>query len=183
MFFEDGAYSLDWLASYHLAGGISLGTLHNQHFYAVRVNGNDLRLPFSARPFSAMIDMTRPVDDVILKKYAVDLIRHGCVQSICRGEEANHLTRLFDDMAESGALDSNGVAFTAMCMEDEPLDEAIRYFSLPCGLAQTKLILVIGGEEQFREVVGGFYRISGLNREKLDEESFTDADCISFTIK
>jgi hypothetical protein len=50
-------------------------------------------------------------------------------------------------------------------------------------LAQTKLILVIGGEEQFREVVGGFYRISGLDCERLDEESFTDADCIFFIAK
>lgn len=168
------------IAAARLMGGMSLGTLHEQRFYAMRANGGDLRFPFSAQPFTALVDISRSVDDAVLKGYAESLIGHGCVQAVCRGEESDRLVAIFDDLADQGDLDKNGTPFTSMCMDDEPINEAIQYFVLPCGLASTGLLMVIGEAGDFQNAIQGFSTAAGAIKEDLGEPVFTEADLVCF---
>lgn len=177
--FGGDANALD-VALARLAGEISLGTLHEQKFYAVRAKDAELRFPFPAQPFTAMVDMTGEVDDAILKGYAAQLMKYGCVQCVCRGEEAARLSDIFDAMAELGEMDASGAPFTAMCVDDEPLNEAIEYFVLPSGLASVGLLLVIGGTEAFQGVVQGFFDIAGTMHEAVGEPVYTMDDLVCF---
>ncbi|MDR3077643.1 MAG: hypothetical protein LBV15_02640 [Planctomycetota bacterium] len=176
--FSDGGEHIDFTRLVHIGGGVDLGTLHRQHFYAVRASGSGFSLPFSVRPFTVMVDMTGSADDAVLRKYAAILTRHGCVQAICRGEESHRMHRIFEDLSETGELDRNGSAFTSMCMEDEPREDVLRYFSLPCGLAKTKLILIIGGQDDYQAALNDFLNVSGLAGEILDEEESLRAAAI-----
>lgn len=163
-----------------LVGGISLGTLHEQRFFAIRANGAELRFPFPAGPFTALVDMSRSVDDQVLRGYAEALINHGCVQAVCRGEESSHLENIFNDLASEGDLDKNGTPFTSMCMDDEPLNEAIQYFVLPCGLAQTGLLMVIGDQGDFQDAIKGFSTAAGSSKEEIGEPVYTEDDLVCF---
>ncbi len=168
------------LALSSLVGGIDLGTLHDQRFFAIRTNGSDLRFPFAAQPFTAMVDVSASVDETLLKKYAGDLISHGCVQAICRGEEASRLVDIFDDLAELGDLDKNGIPFTSMCLDDEPLTEAIQYFVLPCGLAAIGLLMVIGESGDFQNAIQGFSTAAGAIKESIGEPVYAEDDLVCF---
>lgn len=163
-----------------LVGGVSLGTLHEQRFFALRTSGGDLRFPFPAGPFTVLVDMSVPVEDAVLRSYAGALIDHGCVQAVCRGEESERLVDIFNSLAERGDLDGNGTPFTAMGMDDEPLDEAIEYFVLPCGLAQTGLVMVIGDQNDFRNAIRGFSSAAGAAREDIGEPVYTEDDLVCF---
>lgn len=163
-----------------LVGGVSLGTIHEQRFYAIRANGTDLRFPFSSQPFTAMVDISRPVDDEVLTGYANALIAHGCVQAICRGEESDRLVDIFNELADQGDLDHNGHLFTSMCLGDEPLTESIQYFVLPSGLAQTGLLMVIGDADDFQDTIEGFSTAAGAIREDFGQPVYTEADLVCF---
>ena len=170
----------DALAAARLVGGISLGTLHEQRFFAIRANGSALRFPFTAQPFTVLVDISRPVDNEILQGYAQALIDHGCVQAVCRGEESDRLVEIFDTLAEKGDLDQNGTPFTSMCMDDEPLNEAIQYFVLPCGLAQTGLLMVIGDSGDFQGAIEGFSTAAGAIKEDIGEPVYAEDDLVCF---
>ena len=176
---DGDAGSLD-LALADIIGGMSLGTIHDQKFFAIRAGSADLRFPFSPRPFTAMVDVPRKVDDSILESYATALISHGCVQAVCRGEESERLLEIFDSLAEKGDLDRNGFPFTTMGMDDEPLHEAIQYFVLPCDLAQTGLLVVIGDAGDFQNTIQGFSTAAGAIKEDIGEPVYTDADLVCF---
>ena len=163
-----------------LVGGIGLGTLHEQRFFAIRANGPELRFPFPARPFTALVDVAGPIDDGVFKGYAQSLIDHGCVQAVCRGEDSDRLVRIFDEMAERGDFDRDGTPFTSMCLDDEPLNEAIQYFVLPCGLAQTGLLMVIGDSGDFQNAIQGFSTAAGAIKENIGEPVYTEADLVCF---
>ncbi len=168
------------LALTRLVGGIELGTLHDQRFYAIRANGASLRFPFASQPFTAMVDVPGSVDETLLKQYAGELIDHGCVQAICRGEESSRLVDIFDDLAERGDLDRNGIPFTSMCLDDEPLAEAIQYFVLPCGLASVGLLMVIGESGDFQNAIQGFSSAAGAIKESIGEPVYTEDDLVCF---
>ncbi|MCC8189855.1 MAG: hypothetical protein LIP77_04340 [Planctomycetes bacterium] len=157
-----------------------MGTLHDQRFYAIRANGTDLRLPFTAQPFTALVDMTIPVDDSVLQGYAEALIGHGCVQAVCRGEDSGRLVAIFDRLAEQGELDQNGTPFTSMALDDEPLDEAIQYFVLPSGLARIGLLMVIGDTGNFQNAIEGFSTAAGAIRESIGEAVYAEDDLVCF---
>jgi len=176
--FGDGASSYEEALSRH-AGGF-MGTIHEQRFYAIRANGSDLRFPFPAGNFTALVDLARSVDDSVLKGYAEALIQHGCVQAVCRGEESSRLEEIFNELAEQGDLDKDGTFFTSMCLDDEPLDEAIQYFVLPCGLARTGLLMVIGDQDDFQNAIKGFSVAAGAIREDLGEPVYTEDDLVCF---
>lgn len=164
-----------------LSGGVTdLGTLHAQRFYAIRANGAELRFPFSAQPFTTLVDMSAPVDGEVLQGYAEALIRHGCVQAVCRGEESHRLVDIFNRMAERGEFDRDGAPFTSMEMDDEPLPEAIQYFVLPCGLAHTGLLVVIGEQGDFQAAIDGFSIAAGAIRENLSEPIYAEDDLVCF---
>lgn len=163
-----------------LFGGLSLGTLHDQRFFAMRANGGELRFPFPAGPFTVLVDMSGPVDDTVLQKYASALIDHGCVQAVCRGDDSGRLEDIFNTLAEKGELDKNGTPFTSMCLDDEPLNEAIQYFVLPCGLAQTGLLMVIGGQDDFQNAIKGFSTAAGAIKDNIGEPVYTEDDLVCF---
>ncbi len=157
-----------------------MGTIHDQRFYAMRAHGSDLRFPFPAGTFTALVDMTGDVDEGILKSYAEKLIDHGCVQAVCRGEESSALVDIFNKLAEKGDFDKNGTPFTSMCMDDEPLEEAIQYFVLPSGLAQTGLLMVIGDQNDFQNAIQGFSIAAGAIKEDIGEPVYTEDDLVCF---
>lgn len=163
-----------------LTGGLSLGTLHEQRFFAIRANGPEIRFPFPSGPFKALIDMARPVDENILRCYAKALIDHGCVQAVCRGVDSGELDTIFYSFAEKGDLDKSGVLFTSMCLDDEPLAEAIQYFALPCGLAQTGLLMVIGDQGDFQQAIKNFSVAAGAIKENIGEPVYTEDDLVCF---
>lgn len=174
MLFGDIAGHMDFNGVNRCGDWADMGVFHHQRFYAVHAADTGFSLPFSACPFTVMADMTDPADDAVLREYAGILIRHGCVQAICRGEESYRLHRIFEDLAETGELDRNGPAFTSMCMEDEPRMDALRYFLLPCGLAKTKLFLIIGGRDDYEAVLDDFLDISGSAGELLGSHESLD---------
>ncbi len=176
--FGDSAYSLEDILSRH-AGGY-MGTVHEQRFYAIRAHGGELRFPFPAGSFTALVDMAGSVDDAVLKTYASALIDHGCVQAVCRGEESSRLEEIFNKLAEKGDLDKNGTYFTSMCLDDEPLNEAIQYFVLPCGLAQTGLLIVIGDQDDFQNAIEGFSIAAGAIKENLGDPVYTEDGLVCF---
>ena len=178
--FSFGGGAFDASALDRLVGGLSLGTLHEQRFYAIRANGSDLRFPFPAGPFTALVDLVAPVDDAVLRKYAEALIGHGCVQAVCRGEESCRLDEIFYKLAEKGDLDRNGTPFTSMCLDDEPLNEAIQYFVLPCGLAQTGLLMVIGDQGDFQNAIQDFSTAAGAIKDNIGEPVYTEDDLVCF---
>lgn len=153
-----------------------MGTISDQRFYAIRANGGELRFPFPPGAFTALVDMSRPVDDAILRGYAEALLKHGCVQAVCRGEESSRLEEIFTDLANDHA----DAYFTSMCLDDEPLDEAIQYFVLPCGLARTGLLMVIGDQGDFQAAIEGFSTAAGAIREDLGEAVYTEDDLVCF---
>ncbi len=171
------------LALDRLVGGMSLGTLLGQQFYAIRANGQQLRFPFSSGPFTALVHMTRPVDDQLLNSYAKTLIDHGCVQAVCRGEESDRMVDIFNSLAEHGQLNDNAAPFTSMCLGDEPLTEAIQYFVLPCGLAQTGLLMVLGDSTDFDDAINGFFNAAGSIGEDIGEPVYTEEDLVCFTVQ
>ncbi len=180
--FGDGAPFIGDAVLRHSGG--YMGTIHEQRFYAIRANGGDVRFPFPSGPFTALVDLSRSVDDVVLRGYAEALIQHGCVQAVCRGEESARLEEIFNDLAndlaEKGDIDPNGPCFTSMCMDDEPLDEAIQYFVLPCGLAQIGLLMVIGDQGDFQNAIEGFSIAAGAIREDLSAPVYTEDDLVCF---
>lgn len=178
-FFGGDANRVD-IALTRLVGGMSLGTLHDQRFYAIRANGSNLRFPFEAQPFTALVDVSRPLDDSVLQGYAESLIAHGCVQAVCRGEDSGRLVEIFDRLTEQSEHDKNGTPFTSMCVEDEPLNEAIQYFVLPCGLAQTGLLMIIGDTGDFQEAIRGFSVAAGAIKEDIGEPVYAEDDLVCF---
>lgn len=164
-----------------LSGGQTLGMLHEQKFYAIRAEGAGIKFPFPEKPFTALVDISQPVDDAILESYAAALVEHGCVQAVCRGDEAARLAGIFDRMAEEGGLDHDGRPFSCMCMDDEPLLEAIEYFVLPCGLAATGLLMVIGDSGDFQSVVDGFANAAGAAAKAVPEPDHAANGAVCFT--
>lgn len=162
------------------AGGISLGTVFDQKFYAMRVAGNGLRFPFEAQPFTALVDIVGDVGEEALRSYAKELISHGCVQAVCRGDEAGILNDIFGDLSEEGGADVNGLPFTSMVLDDEPLCDAIEYFILPCGLASTGLLMVIGDSGDFHEAVGSFTTSAGSLRESMSAPVYVEEELVCF---
>lgn len=163
-----------------LIGGIGLGTLHEQRFFAMRTSGGELRFPFPKCPFTVLVDMVSPVDDAVLRSYAEALVGHGCVQAACRGEESERMVDIFNSLADRGDLGDDATPFTAMSMDDEPLDEAIAYFVLPCGLAQTGLVMVIGEQSDFQNAIRGFSNAAGAAKEDIGEPVYTEDDLVCF---
>lgn len=176
--FGGGAFSLDAVLGGQVGG--YMGTIHEQRFFAIRANGSELRFPFQSGAFTVLVDLARSVDDAILKTYAEALIGHGCVQAVCRGEESSRLEKIFNKLAEKGDLDKNGTPFTSMCVDDEPLEEAIQYFVLPCGLAQTGLLMVIGDQDDFQNAIQGFSTAAGAIKDDIGEPVYTEDDLVCF---
>lgn len=164
------------------SGGKFMGTLYGQKFFALKANGPEVKLPFDAQPFTALIDISSERDDAVLEDYAKNLISHGCVQAICRGCGSERLDAIFNRLAEGGRLDRNGIAFTSMCSEDETLGESLHYFVLPCGLASVGLVLVIGESGDFERVLDGFNCTAGELFEMRGEPVCVDEEfaCYEF---
>lgn len=161
-------------------GGKLLGTLYEQKFYAIRAGVDGLRFPFEPGSFTALVDIRSNVGSAVLESYARDLINHGCVQAVCRGAEAGIMNDVFCDLAEDGAVDANGVAFTSMPIDDEPLQETLEYFVLPSGLASTGLLIVIGEAGDFQEAVGCFADLAGSLEKPLSETVCVEDELVCF---
>ncbi len=161
-------------------GGKSLGSLYEQKFYAMRVEGNQLKFPFAAKPFTALVDIRGDVDQELLKGYARELVAHGCVQAVCRGVEAGLMNDIFGCISEEGASDVNGLPFTSMSVDEEPLEESVEYFILPSGLAGVGLIMVIGDSDAFADAVDCFANFANGAQESKNEPVYIEEEQVCF---
>lgn len=164
--------------------GKILANVFDQKFYAMRAHNGagDLRFPFDPQPFTALVNIVGDVGEDVLRIYAKELISHGCVQAVCRGDEAGILNDIFGDLSEEGGADSNGCTFTSMAIDDEPLEEAIEYFILPCGLASTGLLMVIGDSADFQAGVKSFKDSAGNMQKSLKEPVYVEEESVYFEL-
>lgn len=176
----DGDAEHVYIALSGMNGGMSLGTLHDQKFFAMRANGDKLDFPFPERPFTALVDLSRSISDDNMRRYAQALMRHGCVQAVCRGEDSERMTSIFEELTETGEYDRDGKAATVMASYDETLVEAIQYFVLPCDLAKTGLLVVIGDNGDFQNAIDGFSTAAGAMKEAVVEKVYSETDLVCF---
>lgn len=143
-----------------------LGRMHDQDFYAVRhFGGNRLSIPFPPRPFNALIDVPHPIPESILGEISLQLLQHGMRSAICSGLQGERLGEILDEIIdEHGFYPNNRTVYTSVHL-DEPIEETLDYFVLPNGLADTGLIVVVGDEHAFGEVVKTFLRLTREVRE------------------
>lgn len=145
-----------------------MGICHDQRFYALRyLPGRKLELPFEDKPFTALIEITVPLSDDILRNVAMDLLYRGMRAALCLGPEAERMVEIVDELVDAYGFAHEARTVYASAHEDEDLAEAIQYFILPTGLAETGLLLVLGGEDAFRQTVRTFGQATTGMREKL----------------
>lgn len=176
---DGDAKSID-IALAGVNGGMSLGIVHDQQLFAVRANGSKLRFPFPKRPFTALINISRPIGEDDMRACAEAIMRHGCVQAVCRGEESDLMTDVFESLSETGEYDQGGKPVTFMTSADETLVDAIQYFVLPCDLAKTGLLVVIGDSADFQDAIDDFSTAAGEMREAPLEKVSAEKDLVCF---
>jgi len=151
----------------------SLGTVHDQRFYAVRylpasqAEEGRFDLPIPRRAFNALIYAAVPLAEARLRDLALTLLRHGLRQAVCCGPEAEAMGEMIDAMADDHEITHDGRSVLASIHDDESLDEVIDYFILPNGIAETSLLVVLGDEVAMRDTLRSFARVTGDMRERL----------------
>ena len=151
----------------------SLGTVHDQRFYAVRClplagQGHcTMTMPFASKPYNALVRVCVPFARSVLQEAGLALLRHGLLQAVCCGCEGESMGEVLDELADEHGFNHNGRPAFASVHEDETLDEVLDYFILPNGQADTGLLVVLGDEAAFRETLRCFVRVAGELRERL----------------
>lgn len=157
-------------ASQRLSAGQtkSLGTVHDQRFFAVRSQpGYDLPFPFPKDHFNSLIAIRGCPAEETLQSVAMQLLRHGMRAGICHGEGAEMMGSMIDGLVDEYGFSHNERTVYASVHDDEELDEVIDYFVLPNGLADIGLIVVIGEESAFEDVLFLFNHVTGQVRERV----------------
>jgi hypothetical protein len=145
-----------------------LGKFYDQRFYATRlVPGKAFHPPFAPHPFNVMIHIAGHVPDKALRQIGLDLLKHGMRFALCHGSEAERMGDILDELLEDNEFAHKGYTAYTSVHDDDPLEEAVEYFILPSGLADTGLMLVIGDESSFRSVMRAFTKVTGHLRERI----------------
>ncbi len=144
------------------------GQVHGQDFYLHQhVLGAPLALPFSRRHFTAFIDLPVPAPETVLRELALRLLRHGMRSAICWGYEAELLGEVIDRVIDDyGFWHGDQTAFCSV-HEEEALEEALEFFILPCGLAETGLVLTCGDDAALRTLTSTFSLVHAGAREEV----------------
>lgn len=150
----------------------SLGTIHDQKFYAIRNTGEKpLELPFSTKPFNVMIELALPLSDDALRQIGIQLLKDGMCHATCRGGEAERMGEILDDLIDEHGFSIDGHTVFTSVHDDESLEEVLEYFVLPNGLASTSLLVVIGDEASFHNLVRCFGSTAADLRERIFVET------------
>ena len=123
-----------------------LGKIGDQTFYTIRYEaGKSLTLPFTARPFSVLLNLVTNLSEEHLKLLAQELLTQGMACAICNGEQADEASEIIDETINS--FDSSDDCFTPYSSScEEGFDEALQYFALPTGLTNTSIIITVGDD-------------------------------------
>ena len=148
-----------------------LGSYYSQQFYAVRhAPGKALALPFPARPFHAMIHTAGPLPDRATRQLGLELLRSGMRYALCHGSDAAKVGDVLDELIDANHFSFEGHTPYTSVHAEESLAEAIEYFILPAGLAETGLLIVVGEEDAFRGALREFNQITAHLRERSFSE-------------
>ncbi len=135
----------------------NLGIIHDQKFYALRhIIGKSLELPFKDRQFNALLQVSRPLPESVMREIALTLLQNGMRSALCWGTEAEQMTEIIDEIIDEREFSLEGRTAYATLHEDESLTEVIEYFILPNDLADTGLLVVIADETEFKNTVMAF---------------------------
>lgn len=138
-----------------------LGNCHDQTFYAVRYQpGNELKIPFPAERFNALINLKAAPGEEAMKEVAMRLLEHGMCAAVINGDEAGKMGELIDNLIDEHDFNHDGRTVYTSCHEDEEIEEVMDYFVLPNGLAEIGLIVVFGEQGDFGEAVDSFNNIA-----------------------
>ena len=131
--------------------------IHDQKFYALRhVPGKDLTIPFPVGPFNCMIHADGNVADETINAVGMQLLQHGMRSGICSGDQPDRISDTLDKLIDDNQFHHNNQTVYSHVVEEETIQENMEYFVLPNGLADIGLILVIGSEAEYHDVIGAF---------------------------
>lgn len=131
-------------------GGRSLGAVHDQEFFAIwHRPGQPLPMPFGRQYFNALITQSGSLPEADLREVASQLLDHGMRSAICHGEDAQTLGGIIDGLVDEQGREIERRTIYTMVHDGEGLDDTLRYFVLPNGLAEIGLIVILGEEGHF----------------------------------
>jgi hypothetical protein len=145
-----------------------LGNFYDQTFYAARhAPGKALSFPFPASRFNAMIYLAGDEDEKALRRIGLDLLQHGLRYALCHGPGAKAMGQVLDDLIDEHGFSCEGLTAYTSVHQDESLAEAVEYFVLPAGLAETSFLVVIGNDADYRQVMRAFTKATSHLRERV----------------
>jgi hypothetical protein len=145
-----------------------LGTFYDQTFYATRHAADKaLSFPFPAGRFNAMVCLAEKTDEAAMRRIGMDLLEHGLRFALCHGPEAGAMGKVLDELIDEHGFSCEGLTAYTSVHEDDSLAEAVEYFILPAGLAETSLLVVVGSDASYREVMKSFAKATSHLRERV----------------
>jgi hypothetical protein len=149
--------------TWHLAPRDGLmGAIHERPFYACRyAPGGALSLPFNhGTPFSCLLNASIHISDEQFRVLAEGLLGLGMRQAICAGIEGERLSDLLNDLLEDGSYHLDGRTAYTCAYEEEPIEEVMELFALPCGTSPANLLVSIGNETMYRTTLRIFSNVA-----------------------
>ncbi len=151
----------------------SLGAVYDQHFYAVRHEaGETIAFPFPQKHFNALIAFHRATNVEERRVIAMELLEYGMRFALCYGQGADEMAELIDELVDEYNYMHNGCTVFSTVHEDGDIGDALAYFVLPNGLADTGLILSLGDDgdfDQWTETFDSLIHGEGAEIEEEDE--------------
>lgn len=143
-----------------------MGAVGGRPFFSqFHMPGRDMTVPFAQGPFSCFIRIGGPTSDETLSTLARALLRQGLYAAYCAGVDCERLGEIFDEILDDGHYFHGDAAVTAMAFEDESIEDALEYFTLPNGHDVPHLVLTVGSAEHHQETLTAFS--SAMERMKL----------------
>ena len=138
-----------------------LGKFYDQSFYVLHYQpGRTLDFPFRSQPFNAFISINNEYPTKIISQMAFSLLKQGMRFALCHGERAEAMAEIIDRLIDDFHFIHNGFTVYSSSHPNEDLEEAMEYFILPNGLAETGLILVLGDEIALQKAMKTFAKIT-----------------------
>lgn len=106
-------------------------------------------MPFGRQYFNALITQSGSLPEADLREVASQLLDHGMRSAICHGEDAQTLGGIIDGLVDEQGREIERRTIYTMVHDGEGLDDTLRYFVLPNGLAEIGLIVILGEEGHF----------------------------------
>ena len=156
-----------------------LGKIGDQTFYTIRYEaGKSLALPFTARPFSVLLNLVTSLSKKHIKLLAQELLASGMACAICNGEQAEEASEIIDEVINTfDSSDDQYTPYSSSC--EEGFDEALQYFALPTGLTNVSIIITVGDDHDHGSTIDSINSLGNAGYEycltaDTEEENFED---------